>query len=114
MKSVDRLLKKMRRQWILEHCARSGLLMIAGAVNVALICWLLHKAVEVPAWSLLVVAGGAVLALGALVAGARAKAPSLKDLAKLADDRAGTEDLFSSAMEFGKEPERFGWLGAET
>ena len=99
---------------MLEHCARSGMLVIAGAINAALLCWLLNKSADLPAWSILVVAAGAAAAILVLTLNARAKAPSLSALAKLADTRAGTEDLFSSALEFNQHPDRFGWLGAQT
>ncbi|MCL2640678.1 MAG: hypothetical protein FWD53_07530 [Phycisphaerales bacterium] len=110
MKSINRLLNKMRRQWVLEQCTRSGILTIAGGVNAGLGCWL----VGFSGWSLVVVAGGTVGVLVGLGIRAWMKSPSAMELAKIADDRAGAEDLFASAMEFDRQPDRFGWFGSET
>jgi hypothetical protein len=112
--AVAILLKRMRRVWVMEWIARGGLLVIGVAVNVGLLCWLLHRLVGLPMWSLGVVAGAAEVILLVMGVTARAKAPSDLQLAKMLDQRAGTEDLFSSALEFHGDPGRFGWLGEQT
>ena len=114
MKAVQKLLGKMRRRWMVEHFARGGLLVIGLAINAALVCLLLHQLANLPAWSLYAAAGLALAGLGILAATARAKAPSALELSQLLDERAGTDDLFTSALEFHARPERFGWLGEET
>jgi len=106
--AVGKLLGKTRRLWILERSA-SGLLLAAGWAAAA---WLVSLLVGRPGTGAIVAAGLAAVALAAIVLASRAKAPTGSLLAQALDERAGTADLFASALEFAREPERFGWLGA--
>ncbi len=111
MRSVESLLKTMRRVWLVEHCARRLVLLVGWALDAWLLCLLLRGAAGIPT------PGAGVLALAAAVAGAaivlamRLAAPAPGRLAQMLDERAGTRDLFASALEFQAQPERFGWLG---
>jgi hypothetical protein len=104
----------MRQLWVLEHTARSGLLISGLAVNAGLLCLLLGRWMKVPAVTYALVAAIAAAGLAVLFAFARAKAPSKALLARMLDERAGTEDLFASALEFAAQADRFGKLGEET
>ena len=106
--AVDRLLKRTRRLWIVEHSARRLLLAAGWAAN----AWLVSLLVGRPAMGAVAVGAAAAVAAVAIVVAARAKAPSGLRLAQCLDERAGTPDLFASALEFAREPGRFGWLGA--
>lgn len=132
MNSIEKLLLRMRRLWVLEHCGRRALLISAAAVNACLLCLLLNRLVGLPLWSVAVVVVAAVIATIAVAATAMRKVPSKAKLAQLMDTRAGTRDLFASALEFsGCQPtqadtgtsakgnsqfairnsQSFGWLG---
>ncbi|MBC8869435.1 MAG: hypothetical protein H8E44_08460, partial [Planctomycetes bacterium] len=64
MNGIDKLIRRMRRLWVLEHSARSVLLLAAAAVNVALLGLLLHRLLDLPA---VAVASGALAVLAAIV-----------------------------------------------
>jgi len=104
----------MRRLWILEHCARGVLLILGSALDGCLLCLLLNRVSGLPLASIAALALLAAVAVAALLIQARAAAPSALALARLLDRRAGTRDLFASAVEFKREPDRFGLLGALT
>jgi hypothetical protein len=109
-----RVLNRFRRLWMLEHCARNGLLIAGITADLLLACLVLHRLAGV---SRLAMACGAVLglvAIASLVVTARLRAPKAHALARLLDDRCGTNDLFASSLEFQRSPERFGWLGELT
>jgi len=114
VRPVDSLLRKMRRLWLLEHSARRLALLVGWALDAWLVCLLVHRTIgfRTPC--------GAAVALVAVVAGvgivvaARLAAPARPRLAQMLDERAGTRDLFASALEFQREPERFGRLGELT
>ena len=114
MNGLERVLRRMRRLWVLEHSARGGLLTLALAVDACLLCLLLRRLVGLPLAAMAAVAAAAVALVAALAAVAWARAPRRARLAQLADERAGTDDLFASALEFAGQPERFGWLGGMT
>ncbi|MFB3891542.1 MAG: hypothetical protein ACE15C_05905 [Phycisphaerae bacterium] len=114
MEPVKKTLHKMRRVWMLEHCARGGLLVLGLALDGCLLCLLLNRVVGLPPASTLAVALLAVAAVAVLVIQARAAAPRAIHLAQLLDKRAGSRDLFASALEFARTPDRFGWMGALT
>jgi len=114
MNGIDKLIRRMRRLWVLEHSARWVLLLAAAAVNVALLGLLLHRLADLPAAA---VAGGALAVLAAIVPVAilvRLRSPADGDLAQLLDRRAGTNDLFASARSFNADADRFGPLGELT
>ena len=110
--SLDSLLVRMRRVWMLEHSLRGALLVGAGAVTVCLLCLVLNRLFGLPLVSLAAVGAAGLAALGTVAFGARLRVPGRFALARHVDQRLGTEDLFASALEFGARPERFGWLGA--
>jgi len=114
VKPVEALLKRMRRLWLLEHSARRLLLLIGWAVDAWLLCLLLHRAAGIRMPGAAVFGLAAALAAAAIVLAARLAAPAPPRLAQMVDDRAGTRDLFASALEFQARPERFGWLGELT
>ena len=132
MNSIDKLLLRMRRLWVLEHCGRRALLIFSAAINACMLCLLLNRLVGLPLWSVAVVVVAAVIATVAVAATAMRKIPAKSKLAQLMDARAGTNDLFASALEFsGCQPTQadtgtsakgnsqfaisnsqcFGWLG---
>jgi len=112
--AVEKVLRKVRRLWLLERWVPGGLLLAAVALDAGLLCLLLHRLAGLPLGSLAVVALAAAAAAAALAGLLRAAAPTPERLAQLLDDRAGSEDLFASALEFHRRPERFGWLGELT
>jgi len=114
MLPVERMLRKMRRVWLLERCTRGVLLILGLAADGCLLCLVLNRALGLPLASMAALALLTALAVAALVTQARLAAPSAALLARLLDQRAGTRDLFASALEFEREPGRFGSLGALT
>jgi len=114
VRSVESLLKTMRRLWLLEHSARRLLLLVGWAVDAWLLGLLLYRAAGIRTPGAVVFALAAALAGAAIVLAARLAAPGPSRLAQMLDDRAGTRDLFASALEFRAQPERFGWLGELT
>lgn len=114
MKPVEALLRKMRGLWLLEHSARRLILAAGWALDAWLLCLLLHRALGLRMPSALLVGLLALVAGAAIILVALASAPARPRLAQLLDDRAGTHDLFASALEFKANPERFGWLGGLT
>jgi hypothetical protein len=114
MNAVDRLLATMRRVWMLERSLRTALLAVSVALVVALLCLVLNLLFGLSLVSLAFVAGSAFVALAAVAVVVRLQAPRGTALARILDARLETQDLFASALEFGAEPDRFGWLGALT
>ena len=114
MTAIDKALRRMRRLWLLEHSARMALWIAGLTLNAALACLLLHRLAGLSLLSIPVVIALAAVALAATVATGSAKAPPVPALVRLLDARAQTRDLFTSALEFGRTPERFGWLGELT
>lgn len=111
MNSIDKLLKKMRRLWMVEHFARQVALLVGVSANGVLLCLLLNRLAGLPLWSMAIVGSIGAVCVAACVVFARAKAPQKESLARLLDERAGSRDLFSSALEFAGRSDRFGWLG---
>jgi len=114
VKRVEQLCRRTRRQWVLEHSLR-GVAWTAGwAVNACLLWLVLDRLVDLPWTSLVAVPALAAATAGAVLLGAWIRAPRGSRLAQLVDDRARTRDLFASALEFQRDPPRFGWLGQLT
>jgi hypothetical protein len=108
------LVQKMGRLWVLERLAGGAVLAVGLGINGALLCLLVHISLGLPVWSLYIVAGAVVVAMGVLAGTARAHTPPAARLAQLLDARAGSADLYASALEFQGHPQRFGWLGRAT
>jgi len=104
----------MRRLWVLERSARAGLLIAAMGVLGVLLVLLLGRMGLLPVGSVLVVVVLAALAMIVLAVATAMRAPGREELARLMDQRAGSRDLFASALEFAAQPQRFGWLGELT
>jgi hypothetical protein len=99
---------------VAEHSLRGLAWTVAWSLNACLLCLLIHRLLAVPLGSTLVVSAFAVtLALGGL-AWTWLRAPRAARLAQWTDERAGTGDLFASALEFHRDQARFGWLGQLT
>jgi len=114
MTPARRLLRRMRRLWMLEHGARSGLLVAGLTADLLLACLVLNRLVGLGLVAMVPVAIAGLLAFAVLAVTARVRVPRADVLARLMDARCGTNDLFSSSLEFERDPERFGWLGALT
>ena len=114
MTPVKKLLKKIRRLWLLEHCAHAGLLIAGIVADLVLLCLLLHRLAGLDLAAIAVPAALGLLAAAGLAVVARARVPKADVLARLMDERCGTNDLFASSLEFEREPGRFGWLGGLT
>jgi hypothetical protein len=114
LRPIHHLCRRARQQWIFEHSLH-GLAGTCGwTINAGLACLLLARLVRLPPEAmpalLAIAAGLAVL----ILAGNYWRAPRGSQLARLVDERAGTGDLFASAIEFHRDPSRFGWLGELT
>lgn len=114
MTTIDKALKKMRRLWVLERSARAGLLIGAMGVLGVLLVLLLGRLGLLPVGSVWVVVVLAASAMIALAVATAMRTPGHQELARLLDQRAGSRDLFASALEFASQPQRFGWLGELT
>ena len=114
MKRYRKLLRQVRRQWIVEHSARRVLQVVAWSANAAILFLLLRRVFNLPVLAMAVVPVAALIALVMILSRARSLAPRGRRLLQLLDERAGTEDLFASAWEFDEAPERFGWMGRLT
>jgi len=114
MKHYGKLLRQVRRQWILERSARRMLQVLAWSANTAILLLLLLRVFNLPVLAMAVVPVAALIALVMILWRARARAPRGRRLLQLLDERAGTADLFASAWEFDEAPERFGWMGRLT
>ena len=113
MKHYRKLLRQVRRQWILEHSARRVLQVLAWSANTAIL-FLLLRVFKLPVLAMAVVPVATLIALVMILWRARSRAPRGRRLLQLLDERAGTADLFASAWEFDEAPERFGWMGRLT
>ena len=114
MKRYGKLLRKVRRRWILEHSARRVLQIAAWSANAAFLLLLLRGLFDLPVLAMAAVPTAALVALVVILWRARSRAPRGLRLLQLLDERAGTADLFASAWEFDETPERFGWMGRLT
>ena len=99
---------------MLEHCARNGLLIAGITADLLLACLVLHRLAGVSRLAMACAAVLGLVATASLVVTARVRAPKADALARLLDDRCGTNNLFASSLEFQRSPERFGWLGELT
>jgi hypothetical protein len=114
VKSVRKLCRRTRRRWIAERSLRGLARTLAWTLNGCLLCLVLHHLVDLPRESLLGVAGMAAAAAAVGWLRLVVAAPRGSTLAQLVDQRAGTGDLFASAVAFRRDPVRFGWLGELT
>jgi hypothetical protein len=114
MNDLDRLLRRTRRLWLLEHSARGLLLTLGWSLNAWLLCLLLSRAMGLPGRSGLAVACLAAMAAAGVVLAARRRTPPPPRLARMLDERVGTHDLFASALEFQPDLKQLGALAELT
>ena len=117
MENVEKLVARMRRLWVLEHCARRGLMILGLSADAVLACLLLGKLAGLGAWSIAVVGAATAVAMAALIGQAVVRASGKhfqKMIAQALDHRTGRDDLFASAMEFASAPQQAGPLGELT
>jgi hypothetical protein len=114
VRPVEKLCGKTRRRWIAEHWLRGLAWTLAWSLDACLVYLLLNRLFALPLhYTLAVLPPAAALAL-VVLARAWVRAPRGAKLAQLVDQRAGTGDLFASALEFHRDASRFGWLGELT
>ena len=111
MNPIQVLVRRATRLWVLERTACSLLLGAAWALNGLLLALLLSRRLDFPSFTLVLLVLLPLAIFGVLAVRAAWHAPQGERAARLLDERAGTNDLFSSALEFMRQPERFGWLG---
>ena len=67
MEKVEKLVARMRRLWVLERCARRGILILGLAADAVLACMLLGRLTGLGAWSVAAVTAATAGAMAALI-----------------------------------------------